>query len=164
LRRFENKPNARDPHEAERRLLLDTYRTFGCETGQPTYRYSLLDGVKEGFLINPTVVDVRSEVSTALLSEQGFVVDVVDDTGESQQETFKQREFEKKFFSEATNQLFCKTFLENGLTDPISGEFGKSIVFAVSQLHAAKLTQILNQMADVRYPGKYNSNFAVQVT
>lgn len=164
LRRFESKPNARDPHEAERRLLLDTYRTFGCDSGQPTYRYSLLDGVKEGFLINPTVVDARSEITTALLSEQGFVVDVVDDTGESQQETFKQREFEKRFFSEATNQLFCKTFLENGLTDPISGEFGKSIVFAVSQHHAAKLTQILNQMADMRYPGKYKSDFAVQVT
>lgn len=164
LRRFENKPNSRDPHEAERRLLLDTYRTFGCESGQPTYRYSLLDGVKDGFLINPTVVDVRSEVSTALLSEQGFVVDVVDDTGESQQETYKQREFEKRFFSDATNQLFCRTFLENGLTDPISGEFGKSIVFAVSQHHAAKLTQILNQMADKRYPGKYKSDFAVQVT
>lgn len=164
LRRFENKPNARDPHEAERRLLLDTYRTFGCESGQPTYRYSLLDGVKDGFLINPTVVDARSEITTALLSEQGFVVDVVDDTGESQQESYKQREFEKRFFSEATNQLFCKTFLENGLVDPISGEFGKSIVFAVSQHHAAKLTQILNQMADRRYPGKYQSDFAVQVT
>ena len=34
-----------DPREAERRLLLDTYRTFGCENSQPTFRYSLLDGV-----------------------------------------------------------------------------------------------------------------------
>jgi hypothetical protein len=34
------------PARAERRLLLDTYRTFGCEDGQPTFRYSLLDGVK----------------------------------------------------------------------------------------------------------------------
>ena len=34
-------PNVRDPREAERRLLLDTYRTFGCESGQPTFRYSL---------------------------------------------------------------------------------------------------------------------------
>ena len=36
----------RDPRELERRLLLDTYRTFGCESGLPTFRYSLLDGVK----------------------------------------------------------------------------------------------------------------------
>ena len=46
-------PKVRDPREVERRLLLDTYRTFGCESGQPTFRYSLLDGVKDGYLINP---------------------------------------------------------------------------------------------------------------
>ena len=45
--------SAHDPREMERRLLLDTYRTFGCESGQPTFRYSLLDGVRDGFLINP---------------------------------------------------------------------------------------------------------------
>ena len=154
----------RDPREAERRLLMDTYRTFGCESGQPTFRYSLLDGVRDGFLINPTVVDARTEVTTQLLSEEGFVVSFTDNNGEDQQESYKQREFEKRFFAEATNQLFSKTFLENALRDPVSGEVGKSIVFAVSQNHAAKLTQILNQMADRMFPGKYQSDFAVQVT
>ncbi len=165
LKRFEHSsPTTRDPREAERRLLLDTYRTFGCENSQPTFRYSLLDGVKEGFLINPTVVDARTEITTELLSEEGFVVSFTDDTGEDQQEAFKQREFEKRFFSDATNQLFCKTFLENALRDPVSGEIGKSIIFAVSQNHAAKLAQILNQMADRMFPGKYQSDFAAQVT
>ncbi len=165
LKKFDKtKPNTKDPRELERRLLLDTYRTFGCEDGQPTYRYSLLDGVKDGFLINPTVVDARSEVTTQLLSEDGVVVDFKDDQGEDQKETFKQREFEKRFFSDATNQLFCKTFLEHAHRDPISGEIGKSIIFAVSQNHAAKLAQILNLMADVMFPGKYQSDFAVQVT
>lgn len=165
LRRFyKDNPGTRDPREAERRLLLDTYRTFGCDSGQPTYRYSLLDGVKDGYLINPTVVDARTEITTELLSEEGFIVTFTDDTGEDQQEAFKQREFEKRFFAEATNQLFCKTFLENALRDPVSGEIGKSIVFAVSQNHAAKLAQIFNQMADRMFPGKYQSDFAVQVT
>jgi len=165
LRRFDSSnPGTRDPREAERRLLLDTYRTFGCENSQPTYRYSLLDGVKDGYLINPTVVDARTEITTELLSQDGFVVSFKDDTGEDQQEAFKQREFEKRFFADATNQLFCKTFLENALRDPVSGEIGKSIVFAVSQNHAAKLAQILNQMADRMFPGKYQSDFAVQVT
>ncbi len=61
----------RDPREAERRLLLYTYRTFGCESGLPTYRYGLLDGVRDGFLINPVVVDARTDVTTQLLSDQG---------------------------------------------------------------------------------------------
>ena len=165
LKRFDKaNPTTRDPREAERRLLLDTYRTFGCENSLPTYRYSLLDGVKEGYLINPTVVDARTEISTQLLSEEGFIVSFTDDTGEDQQEAFKQREFEKRFFAEATNQLLCKTFLENALRDPVSGEIGKSIIFSVSQNHAAKLAQVLNQMADRMFPGKYHSDFAVQVT
>ena len=152
-----------DPRETERRLLLDTYRTFGCESGQPTFRYSLLDGVKHGFLLNPTVVDARTDVTTQLLSEERFV-SFIDETGEDLEEAYKQREFEKRFYSEATNQLFCKTFLENALHDPISGEIGKSIVFAVSQNHAAKLAQIFNQIADRMFPGKYRSDFGVQVT
>ena len=165
LRRFDSsKPGTRDPRESERRLLLDTYRTFGCENSQPTFRYSLLDGVKEGYLINPTVVDARTEVTTTLLSEEGFIVSFTDDAGEDQQQAFKQREFERRFFADSTNQLLCKTFLENALRDPVSGEIGKSIVFAVSQNHAAKLAQILNLMADRMFPDKYQSDFAVQVT
>ncbi len=165
LKRFDRAgPATRDPREAERRLLLDTYRTFGCENSQPTFRYSLLDGVKDGFLVNPTVVDARTDITTALLSADGFVVEFRDEEGDDQRETFKQREFEKRFFADATNQLLCKTFLENALRDPVSGEIGKSIVFAVSQNHAAKLAQILNQMADRMFPGKYQSDFAVQVT
>ena len=154
----------RDPREVERRLLLDTYRTFGCESGQPTFRYSLLDGVKDGFLINPIVIDARTEVTTQLLSKEGFVVACFDDTGEEYIETYKQREFEKRFFTESTNQLLCKTFLENALRDPVSGEIGKSIIFAVSQNHAAKLTQVFNQIAELMFPSKYQSDFAVQVT
>ena len=156
--------SARDPREMERRLMLDTYRTFGCESGQPTFRYSLLDGVKDGFLINPTVVDARTNVTTQLLAEKGFIVSITDDTGEEQEQTYKQRQFEKQFFSDATNEVFCQTFLQHALRDPVSSEIGKSIVFAVSQNHAARLTQTFNEMADIMYPGKYKSDFAVQVT
>lgn len=165
LRRFDHSnPNVYDPREAERRLLLDTYRTFGCESGQPTFRYSLLDGVRDGFLVSPTVVDARTDITTQLLSEKGYIVAFTDDAGETQEEGYTQRDYEKQFTSEATNWLFCKTLLENALRDPVSTEIGKTIVFAVSQNHAAKLAQILNQIADVMYPGKYQSDFAVQVT
>ena len=165
LKRYDKEsPTTKDPREYERRILLDTYRTFGCEDSQPTFRYSLLDGVKDGYLINPMVVDARSEVTTKLLSDKGFVVEFKDDQGEDQETVYKQREFEKKFFSDGTNELFCKIFLENALRDPISGEIGKSIIFAVSQNHAAKLAQILNLIADKMFPGKYQSDFAVQVT
>ena len=60
----------KDPRQTERWTLLDTHRTFECPDGQPTFRYSLLDGVRDGFLINPTVVDARSKVTTKLLSKE----------------------------------------------------------------------------------------------
>jgi type I restriction enzyme R subunit len=161
------KPTTKDPREQERRLLLDTYRTFGCETGEPTYRYSLLDGVREGFLINPLVVDARTEVTTQLLSDTGYAAVVINEASEGEktsEQVFKQRSFEKKFFSDATNLLFCQTLMAHGLRDPISNEFGKTIVFAVSQNHAAKITQLLNGLAHKQSPGLYQSDFAAQVT
>ena len=165
LKKFDaSKAGTRDPREAERRLLLDTYRTFGCESGQPTYRYSLLDGVREGYLINPVVVDARTDITTQLLSDEGYGVIAATAEGDAAQESFFQKDFEKKFFSAATNRLFCETFLKNALRDPVSRELGKSIVFAVSQNHATKLTQVLNELADALWPGKYQSDFAVQVT
>ena len=136
----------KSPRELERRIMLDTYRTFGCGDSHPTFRYSLLDGVKDGYLINPTVVDARTDITTQLLSEKGYAVTFTDDEGEDRDQSYRQRDFEHRFVAKATNELFCKIFLENGLRDPVSGEFGKSIVFAVSQNHAAKLTQILNEM------------------
>lgn len=165
LKKFDTAgPTTRDPRELERRLLMDTYRTFGCHDGVPTYRYSLLDGVRDGYLINPTVVDARTDVTTQLLSDKGFIIPVTNEQDEDETAAFKQRDFEKKFFSESTNRLFCKTFIANALPDPISDEIGKTIIFAVSQPHAAKLTQILNEMAHLLFPGKYNSDFAMQVS
>ena len=164
LKPTKSSSNGRDPRETERRMLLDTYRTFGCESGEPTFRYSLLDGVRDGFLINPYVVDARTEITTQLLSDEGFVVETINEDGSEVKEAFGGRDFEKKFFAEATNEVFCRTLMQHGMRDPVTGEFGKCIVFAVSQNHAAKIAQKLNELADELWPGKYQSDFAMQVT
>lgn len=156
---------SKDPRAWEKRQLLDTYKTFGCETGEPTYRYSLIDGVNDPdgpYLINPIVVDARTEITTQLLSDEGYVV-ITNKEDETEEQYFT-RDFEKKFFSDETNRMFCKTFLENAKLDPLTGEIGKTILFAVSRNHAAKITQILNEFAELIFPGKYNSDFAMQIT
>lgn len=153
-----------DPRALEIRLLKDTYTTFGCNDGTPTFRYSLLDGVRDGFLVNPIVIDARTEITTQLLSDDGYAVLTKNDEGGEDEETFVHRDFERKFFSEETNLAFCNAFVEHAAMDPISGEMGKSIVFCVSQRHALKVTQLLNQLATARWPGRYRSDFAVQVT
>ncbi len=160
----EKKLAEKDPRKLEKRQLLDTYTTFGCEAGNPTFRYTLLDGVKDGYLINPIVVDARTEITTELLSEMGYSVLVENEEGEEEEKTYYQKDFERKFFSEKTNRTWCAAFLKNALKDPLTGEIGKSIVFCVSQNHASKITQILNELAHEQYPGIYNSDFAVQVT
>lgn len=156
--------NERDPREWERRQLLDTYKTFGCESGVPTFRYSLVDGVREGYLLNPVVIDARTEITTELLSDKGYAVMTENEDGELVEQTFFGKDFEKKFFSDETNRVFCETFLKNALRDPLSGEIGKAIIFCVRQDHAKQIVQRLNEMAHALFPGRYNSDFAVQVT
>ncbi len=153
-----------DPRQLEKRLILDTYTTFGCDSGEPTFRYSLEDGVKDGFLINPKVIDARTEITTELLSEKGYIFQGVDEEGNDVEETFTQKDFEKKFFSNNTNTIFCETFLKHAMRDPYTEEIGKTLIFCVSQNHAAKVTQILNKLADRIFPKKYSSDFALQVT
>lgn len=155
---------ATDPRQWERRVLLSTYKTFGCESGNPTFRYTLTDGVKDGFLVNPQAIDCRTDITTQLLSDKGYAVQVQTEEGQEEETIFSQRDFERSFFSEKTNMEFCKTFMQNAQKDPISGEIGKGIVFCVSRKHASKITQILNTYAHQMFPGKYNSDFAVQVT
>jgi type I restriction enzyme R subunit len=154
----------KDPRELERRMLLDTYTTFGCDDGKPTFQYSLLHGVRDGFLVNPIVVDARTEITTQLLSDKGYNITTINEESEEEEQSFYQKDFEKNFFSENTNNIFCQTIIENALRDPITNEIGKTIVFCVSQNHAAKITQILNEIADQKFPNKYNSDFALQVT
>ena len=159
---------ANDPRAWERRQLLDTYRTFGCESGEPTFRYSLIDGVNDPdgpFLVNPTVVDARTEITTQLLANEGYaVMNRGDEEEEAEEDTYFARDFEKKFFSDETNKIFVKTFMDNALRDPITGEIGKGIIFCVSRKHAAKITQLLNVYADKMFPGMYYSDFAMQIT
>lgn len=161
---LKNVKNQNDPRAMERREMLDTYKTFGCESGEPTFRYSLLDGVKDGYLVNPKVIDARTDITTELLSEKGYAVIVIDEEGNKKEEIFKRRQFEKRFFNEKTNVAFCKAFIENAKLDPISNELGKSLIFCISQAHARKIAEILNKMAYQIWPEKYNSDFAMQIT
>ena len=156
--------------EYERRLLIDTYKTFGCEPGEPTYSYDLEQGAKEGYLIMPTLVDARTNITTELLSEEGYAVHTLTESGETIDEIFNERHYERKVFNEETNVAMCKALFDNGLVDPVADElgvdlFGKTIVFAVSQKHAARLTNILNGIAFEKWPEQYGeSNFAMQIS
>lgn len=157
-----------DPREYERRLLLDTYRTFGCADGRPTFRYTLNQAVQHGppYLVSPTTYDARTEITTQMLSDEGYVVTVTSEDGDETEVSFGKKDYERKFFSDETNLSFVRCFLDNAKLDPITGEVGKTIFFAVSRRHATKLVQVLNEEATRRWPQAYGagSTFAMQVT
>ena len=158
-----------DPRAYEKRLLLDTYRTFGCDDGTPTFCYSLLDAVRHKptpFLVNPVAIDARTDITTQMLAD-GYAVKVTaDEDGQETELVFEGRDFERKFFSDETNLSFTRCFFDHAKRDPLTGEIGKTICFAVSRKHATKLVTLLNAEATRRWPEVYGagSDFAVQVT
>jgi type I restriction enzyme R subunit len=132
-----------NPKALEIRLLRDTYNYFGCKPGFPTFRYDIIDAVKdpEGpFLCLPKIIDLRSDITTKALDESGWAVVV-----NEQEENFKIRDLERKIFTPARNRVMCEAFLKEAQRDP-AGNIGKSIVFAVNQTHATQLTKIFNEL------------------
>ena len=120
----------KNPKALEARQLRDTYHYFGCEPGLPTFRYDIIDAVKdpEGpFLCLPKIFDLRSDITTKALAEKGWAVLV-----NEQEETFKIQDLERKIFTPARNRLMCEAFLKEAQQDP-AGALGKSLIFAVSQ-------------------------------
>lgn len=132
-----------NPKGLEARQLRDTYHYFGCEPGQPTFRYDVVDAVKdpEGpFLCLPKIFDIKSDITTQALSEKGWAVTI-----DEREENYKISDLERKIFTPARNRLICEKFLEHAQKDP-EGKLGRSIVFAVNQTHATTLTKILNEL------------------
>ena len=42
------------------------------------FKYSLEIGVRDGYLVNPRVLDARTEITTELLSKQGYFFEGLD--------------------------------------------------------------------------------------
>jgi len=132
-----------NPKALELRLLRDTYNYFGCKPGFPTFRYDIIDAVKdpEGpFLCLPKIIDIRSDITTKALDESGWAVVI-----NEQEENFKIKDLERKIFTPARNRVMCEAFLKEAQPDP-TGKIGKSIVFAVNQDHATAITKIFNDI------------------
>jgi type I restriction enzyme R subunit len=130
-----------NPKALEIRLLRDTYNYFGCKPGFPTFRYDIIDAVKdpEGpFLCLPKIIDLRSDITTQALDESGWAVVI-----NEQEENFKIKDLERKIFTPARNRVMCEAFLKEAQRDP-AGNIGKSLVFAVNQNHATELTKVFN--------------------
>lgn len=116
----------------------NTFQFYHCKENTPDYSYPIQEALKEGFL---APYKFASGI-TSLVSE-GANVD---------EEHYDPAEFERKWTNEASNRLMMEEFdrLAWGSYKELApGQkkgSGKSVVFAISKHHAARLTHYLNEL------------------
>lgn len=142
-----------NPLKLEYRFARDTYKHFGCEMSTPTFRYTIQDGVKDGFLVAPRIARMVSVITKEAVSEDGWNIEI-----DGEDYTYKISQLEKKVLIPKRNELICTQFLQNALKTP-DGAIGKSIIFAVSQNHAVALARELNRLTP-----EHNGKFAEVIT
>jgi type I restriction enzyme R subunit len=103
--------------------------------------------------VPPKIYKLYSLITRESVSEEGWSVDI-----DGEDYTFAISQLEKKVNVPSRNRLICEEFLKYALKTP-DGSIGKTIVFAVSQDHAAALAKELN----ARMP-EMNGRFAQVIT
>jgi len=125
--------------------ILDTYRLFGCETGEPDYQFDLSRGIDEGFLAPYQVLSIETEL-TKTARETGVNFDHYFDL---KTEEIIHLEEEKQVMLEQLNRKFiaretCLRIAEELKKNTEYGE--KVILFGVSQAHCIQLVRAVNEV------------------
>lgn len=103
-----------DIYEYDARAFRDTYLTFGCYSGKPTYEFTLSDGVKKGILVQPYAIDARTDISYQLLDE-GLNISMPqflpeDDEDKKVEAVFTARDLKKGCFLKPQINCFVECF------------------------------------------------------
>ena len=123
--------------------IIDTYKLFGCETGEPDFKFDIKKGIDEGFLAPYKPVELLS----SLIKEaeaNGIEFDHVLDPQEKYkielgaEKKVKLEQLNRKFISEEN----CLRIAEELKKNTQWGE--KVILFGVSQAHCIELAKSVN--------------------
>lgn len=125
--------------------ILDTYRLFGCEVGEPDYKFDIDRGIDEGFLAPYTVDEIKTHL-TQLAEKEGVKFDYVLDPEERKKIALDDT---KKLMLEELNRKYltenqAKRIAEEIRKKTAYGE--KMILFGVSQAHCMMLAKALNEV------------------
>lgn len=124
----------------------NTFQFYHCKDDSPDYSYPIQEAFQEGFLVP---YKFATGVTT-LVSEGANVED----------EHYDPSEFERKWTNESSNRLMMEEFDRlawESYKELAPGQKkgpGKSVVFAISKHHAARLAQYLNQLHP-EHKGRY---------
>ncbi|MGD0652571.1 MAG: DEAD/DEAH box helicase family protein, partial [Verrucomicrobiia bacterium] len=134
----------------------DTFRVFHCDNNAPTFLYEYQQAVKEGFLVDFSLyqaqtgfqrkgikgVDLSEEDRSALI-QQGIDPDSIDYAG---------TEIEIEVSNKDTLRRQWEEIMEVCLKDKSGQLPGKTIVFAMTRKHAARIRDVFEEM----YPQHLN--------
>lgn len=132
--------------------IIDTYKLFGCETGEPDFRFDMERGIAEGFLAPYKPIELKSSLISEA-EEIGIDFSYVLDPEEKYkielgaEKKLKLEQLNRKFISEEN----CLRIAEELKKNTQYGE--KVILFGVSQNHCIELAKAINKVFDVDYEG-----------
>ncbi len=132
--------------------IIDTYKLFGCETGEPDFQFDMEKGISEGFLAPYKPIELLTSLAKEA-EEIGVSFSYVlepdtkykHDLGEEKK--LKLEQLNRKFIS-AEN---CLRIAEELKKNTQYGE--KVILFGVSQAHCMELTNAINKVFEIDYEG-----------
>ena len=123
----------------KRRNNVDTYDYFG----KPVYEYSLKEGINDGFLTPFRVKRIQTTIDDYVYSPDDKVIQGNIQTNKQ----YKEHDFNKIIEITEREAYRVKIFLEQ------ADQSQKAIVFCKTQLHAAIVRDLINQMKDSDDPG-----------
>ncbi len=124
----------------------NTFQFYHCKDDTPDYSYPIQEAFKEGFL-----VPYKFAKGITTLVSEGANVD---------EEHYDPAEFERKWTNEASNRLMMEEFDRlawasyKELAPGQKHGPGKTVVFAITKHHAARLAQYLNDLHP-EHKGRY---------
>ena len=130
----------------------NTYGIFDLENGVPTYGYELAQAVKDGYLVDFTMVETKLK-----FIEEGIAYDELsEEDKEAYEETFRcengqlperinSSALNTWIFNEDTIKQVLHVLMKDGLKVDYGQKIGKTIIFARNHNHAEKILEIFNK-------------------
>ena len=125
--------------------IIDTYKLFGCESGEPDFQFDIKRGIEEGFLAPYKPIELISSLVEEA-KNNGIEFDHVLDPKEryvislGAEKKLKLEQLNKKYVSEEN----CLRIAEEIKKNTQYGE--KLILFGVSQAHCIELAKAINKV------------------
>jgi len=133
--------------------IIDTYKLFGCETGESDFQFDIAKGIDEGFLAPYKPIELISSLIEEA-EENGIEFDHVLEPQEKfvialeEKKRLKLEQLNRKFVSEEN----CLRIAEELKKNTQYGE--KVILFGVSQAHCTELAKAINKVFENDYAEK----------